>query len=246
MKKFWSENAYEYYKAASLYYNYPEVPFGSFFRKIIGKEDVVADIGCGFGITSLYLAQMSRKVFAIDQDSYALEKVEAAMKMQGVDNVVPICAQWPKLPVEEWDVAVGIYHHHFANTADRIDALVKKTKKAGIISVQAPRERESFHKELEDRLGLKPRRTKVCENGCYVRGRLEQAGLKVECVIVPHDFGQPVKTMEEAISFMQDQMKVGDKCRQTIADFAKEYVEEIDGGYLLPIRRYNCVITFEK
>lgn len=54
MKKFWPENSYELYKKACMMLNYPEIPFGKFLKEIIKKEDTVADIGCGFGIPSLY------------------------------------------------------------------------------------------------------------------------------------------------------------------------------------------------
>lgn len=50
MKEFWSENSHELYKRACIMLNYPGVPFGKFLKEIINKDDIVADIGCGFGI----------------------------------------------------------------------------------------------------------------------------------------------------------------------------------------------------
>ena len=62
----------EYYKKATSFWNYPEIPYGSALRRMILPTDVVADIGCGIGIVSRYLAPFCRKVIAIDQDETPL------------------------------------------------------------------------------------------------------------------------------------------------------------------------------
>ena len=61
----------DYYKKATSFWNYPEVPYGSALREMIRPTDVVADIGCGIGIVSRYLAAISRKIIAIDKDALA-------------------------------------------------------------------------------------------------------------------------------------------------------------------------------
>ena len=58
----------DYYKKATAFWNYPEVPYGPSLREMILPTDIVADIGCGIGIVSRYLASISRGVIAIDKD----------------------------------------------------------------------------------------------------------------------------------------------------------------------------------
>jgi len=49
----------DYYKKATSFWNYPDVPYGPALKDMIRPTDVVADIGCGIGIVSRYLAGIS-------------------------------------------------------------------------------------------------------------------------------------------------------------------------------------------
>ena len=246
MTKFWSDHAYEFYKRACDHGNYPEVPFCPMLRKLISPNDVVADIGCGFGITSLYLAKLCRQVLAIDQDPYALKMLREQIELQKVRNIQTLQGTWPNLTCEDWDIAIGIYHHHFANDAEKVNQLIAKTRKGGLICTQGTKERESFHLAVAKKLELPEEKHLHCSNGCYVRGRLEQAGLKVQCTMVAHDFDQPVTDQAEAVRFILDQMKLDDQHYETIANSIDEYTKNHNGTLLVPIRRYNCVLIFEK
>lgn len=245
MKNFWSEQRYQQYIKSTSFWNYPEIPFGPFLKKIIKPDDIVADIGCGFGVASVYLAQFCRKVYAIDQDSFALQKVEIAAREKGVNNIETICAVWPNFDLGQYDVIVALYHYHFAHQAEKIAKLKEMTGRAGIISCQGTRERESFHLDLKKRLGLPWTENDInCENGCYVKGRLEQAGFQVKCDTVPHDFGQPVDSIEEAALFMIDQLKLDQSYRSEVQRFAQNNLIKIRGQLVIPIKRFNCLLTY--
>lgn len=243
MKKFWSEKGYQLYKKATSFWNYPEEPFGPYLKKIIKPTDIVADIGCGFGITSAYLAQFCSKVYAIDQDYFAIQKTKKNARKKQIDNIEAICAVWPEVNIEPCDVVIGLYHYHFAHEVPKIQKLKEITKRAGIISCQGIQERESFHLGLKKRLGLLAGELN-CENGCYIRGRLEQAGFKVQCASVFHDFGQPVDSLEEATSFMLDQLKLDKSYTSAVYRLAGDYITIIKGQSIIPIKRYNCLLTY--
>lgn len=231
------------YKKAAAYWNYPEVPYGPALRELIGPDDVVADIGCGIGVVSQFMAPLCKQVLAIDKNEEALESLRKDLQEKSIDNVKPIHARWPDAPQEEWDIAVAIYHYHFGYTALEIDTLLRKTRKGGLIVSQGLKERESFHEEVRQELGLQDRIT-GCVGSCYVRGRLEQAGFKVTCEEMVHDFGQPVDSKAEAIAFLRHQFRLDEGYEDKLSEIALDYVENIDGQMVFPIKRFNCLLRF--
>ncbi|HOF28621.1 MAG TPA: methyltransferase domain-containing protein, partial [Anaerolineaceae bacterium] len=77
----------EFYKKATAFWNYPEVPYGPALRGMIRPTDVVADIGCGIGIVSRYLAGLCRRVIAIDRDETALDVLRAELSGEDCGNI---------------------------------------------------------------------------------------------------------------------------------------------------------------
>jgi len=97
---------------------------------MIRPKDVVADIGCGIGIVSRYLAAISRKVIAIDKDENALKVLNEDLNRLGLENIEVVHARWPSINTDDWDVAVAFYHHHFGFTTFEIETLLRKTAAA--------------------------------------------------------------------------------------------------------------------
>ncbi len=244
MKSFWTADAHLEYEKATGYYNYPEVPFGDLLREMIRPTDVVADIGCGFGVVSLWLSRICRHVIAIDQDETAIRRLQERMQEEGIANITTHLAIWPDVDCDDWDVAVSMYHHRFAYTQEKIDTLAKKTRREGLVTAQGIRERVSFHEPMREILGLEQRDTS-CENGCYVRGRLEQAGFTTDCKLMPHDFGQPVDSFEKGVDFMMRQLKLEDDRRKEVEALAPQWMEQVGDQQIVKILRENCVIRFQ-
>ena len=233
----------EAYKKAAAYWNYPEVPYGQFLRELIRPDDVVADIGCGIGVVSQFMAPLCKKVLAIDKNDEVLQSLRRDLTEKSIGNVKPIHACWPDVPEEDWDIAISIYHYHFGYTGLEIETLLRKTRRGGLIINQGLKERESFHEKLSQELGL-PERFSGCAGSCYVRGRLEQAGFHVTCEEIVHDFGQPVDSKEEAIAFLQNQMRLDERHNERLNEIALDYVENIAGQMVFPIKRFNCLLRF--
>lgn len=51
------------------------------FDRFINKDDVVFDLGCWYGITSLYLAHLANTVYAIDPDPVCFEEITKNLKL---------------------------------------------------------------------------------------------------------------------------------------------------------------------
>lgn len=245
MKKFWYEGAYKPYRNATDYLNYPEIPFGNKLRDVIRPTDRVADIGCGFGIVSRYLAHMADSVLAIDQDANAIAQLKEDAAQDGITNIDTLIGIWPNIETEPWDVAIAFYHHMFAETTEKVEQLVRLTKREGLVTAQGNQGRESFHEPLMEALGLAEERPNACANGCYVRGRLEQAGCECTCEQVEHDFGQPTESFEDAVTFMMNQLGLDPTWREKVEALAPDYVTQSKGQWYVPITRHICLIHFK-
>ena len=235
----------DYYKKATAFWNYPEVPYGPSLREMILPTDVVADIGCGIGIVSRYLASISRGVIAIDKDENALKVLQEDLARQGPDNIEVVHACWPNIHTQDWDVAVAFYHHNFGYTSPQVETLMQKTRRCGMIVAQGLRPREGFYEDLGREFGI-VESERSCVGSCYVRGRLEQAGFSVTCQEVFHDFGQPADSKAEVVAYAMKQLRLEDHQRQHLEDVILDYVEYVDGKIVLPIKRYNCMLKFYK
>ncbi len=92
-------------------------------------------------------------------------------------------------------------------------------------------------------LNLKDRQS-ACVGSCYVRGRLEQAGFEVSCEQIEHDFGQPVDSLEESVAFLRNQLFLDETYEERLKEIAFDYVENVNGQMVLPIKRNNCMLRF--
>lgn len=238
-------DAFNFYTKATDFGNYPENPFGDLFREIIQPEDTVADLGCGFGVVSQYLGPLCRRVISIDKDLSSLEILKKQIKKKNIQNIDIVQGRWPETPLSHWDVTVATYHYHFAYTKQEIDELLAHTRRSGLITCQNTSDRESFHNEFLRRLGL-PVNVIKCENGCYVKGRMEQAGLKVRCDLINHDFSQPVDSNEEAVKFIASQLHLDNSYLEKVSRYTQDFIENRGGRLVLPIKRKICVLVFEK
>jgi ubiquinone/menaquinone biosynthesis C-methylase UbiE len=233
----------DYYKKATSFWNYPEVPYGPALRRMVLPTDVVADIGCGIGIVSRYLSSISQRVLAIDKNETALKVLSDDLKHKGPDNIEVVHARWPEVHTEDWDVAVAFYHHRFGSTSAEIETLLRKTRRCGIVVNQGIRPREGFYEDLGREFGL-TEQAESCVGSCYVRGRLEQAGFTVTCTEIFHDFGQPVDSKAEAVAYAMKQLRLEEHQRQRLEEIILNFVECVGEQMILPIKRYNCMLQF--
>jgi protein-L-isoaspartate(D-aspartate) O-methyltransferase len=67
----------------------------------IGRDDVVLDVGCGSGYASAVMAQLARKVVALEEDPALAHGAGARFAELAISNVVPVegalTVGWPEL-----------------------------------------------------------------------------------------------------------------------------------------------------
>lgn len=242
MSTYWPDFAYGLYERACMELDYPHIPFGPFINKLISRDDVVADIGCGIGMPAFYLAQRCKNVIAIDENKDALDYLEKRKEKEGVYNITTICGKWPDVPMEPCDALISFYASGVTRDKYRIEMLLK-TARRGILTGPGPNPDGGFFMDIAKALGV-PGREQKCDNGCLVRGKLEMMGCKVSCETIVHDFGQPLNDIEEATKFLSWQLRLDESYFIRIKDVAEKFLTTQNGKLYLPNPRSICILTY--
>lgn len=244
--KFWPEDSLRWYENACQMFEYPKRQYGEMLAGIIGKEDTVLDLGCGNGAASLLIAPWCKQVIALDQDEEALLQLEKRMKQQNISNIVPKCSVWSSSASFDADIVIALHVHKALRSFENLSFLYQTVKKGGMIACQATADSsEEPFAQLKKELGIFLK-YEQCKNGCYTKGVLEGLGASVKCQRFKYDFGQPLDSMEEAARFISWQLHADDSCQDVIRKYLPLYVKPCNEGYVVPIVRQSCGITFLK
>lgn len=245
MMEFWTEESENWYLDSCKFLNYPEIPLGEYFEKAIRPEDTVFDLGCAYGITSLYLAKKCSKVYALDFSPRAVGWLENHIKENDIDNIVPVCGRFPSADIPVCDVTVILYVNKLIHSLDQAKAVLAATGREGFLLVNHADETGSIHDLALNQLGMKGSNY-VCRNGCYVVGLFEALGAKCDCHIIEHDYGQPVDSIEEAARFLRSMLRFGEDMLPQLQTVAQAIITEREGRLYLPNNRRSCLIHFVK
>ncbi len=113
----------------------------------------IADIGCGPGVFSVEIAKRVGDlgfVYAIDSNSYMVDRVESLVKAMKLNNVKAIktdASDLSVIPSESVDISIFIYSlHHINRKVDAIREALRITRRGGRIFILDPIwERFFFH-----------------------------------------------------------------------------------------------------
>ena len=237
---------YKWYRDACKAFNYPAAPYGSLIRALVAGGDTVLDLGCGIGAASIMVSPWCKEVVALDEDEAALACLQAAARERTISNIVIRHGAWPPAAPLRADVVIALHVSRAMHSPGNLKLVFESARKGGFIACQAPVSRldEPF-RELKEELGITTGYGK-CVNGCFVRGGLEASGARVSCEKKVYEFGQPLDTMEEAVRFISWQIGADAAMIGTVEKRAERYAHKSGGGYLVPITRHSCAISFVK
>lgn len=138
----------------------------------IGDDKRVLDLGCGTGITSMFVAkETNSQVFAVDLWCSASDNYKR-FKGWGIDSsVIPIYADASELPFanDYFDVVISVdAYHYFAGEENFFsDKVLPFVKKGGLVLIAVPGLKEEFErdvpKEMTDWLGEEYKKFHSCE-----------------------------------------------------------------------------------
>ena len=239
-------DCHRWYRSACEMFNYPAGPYGDNIKALITGGDTVLDLGCGIGVASVMMSPWCKKVIALDQDKAALACLAAHCRERKITNVAIKHGAWPLAVHIRADIVIALHVPRILHSAANLKLVFESANKGGFIACQAPVSRwsEPFY-DLKEELGITTDYEK-CQNGCSVRGGLEVLGASVTCEKKVYEFGQPLDVLEEVIRFISRQIGADDSMIKTVEKQAERYAQKTGGGYMVPITRQSCAISFVK
>ena len=181
----WSENKLELYIRAAKYTRFNE-RLGKIIKENIGDNKEIWDIGSGVSFLSLYLSEYSKSVYCVDICEDALSKLDKLILDKNILNIKTINKSYEEFFDENESTEVIILSH-FLNIIDNLELLLSKAEKIVIIKNKNERKDKSLCKyskqNIEDveRFLMK-----------------EYDDLNYKKILYKDDFGQPLKSIEEA------------------------------------------------
>ena len=140
----------------------PRINILKIFRRKIGNlHGTIADIGCGNGYLSIFMAKKYRDIIKID----AIEGSEKAVRTllpRNIDfhgmteKVNPVLANFDQLEEEKYDFvfAMGAIHHS-KNLQETSNSIYRSLKKGGVLVAQEPAMPDyTTHSEYEEKYNI--------------------------------------------------------------------------------------------
>ena len=204
------------------------------------------DLGCGIGAAAIMVSPWCREVIALDADEDALACLAAHCRERNVTNIAVKHGVWPLATPIGADIVVALHVSRVLHSAANLELVFESANKGGFIACQSPvSRRDELFLELKEELGITTNYEK-CQNGCFVRGCLEVLGARMSCEKKVYEFGQPLDTLEEAVRFISWQIGADDSMIKTVEKRIGRYTQKTGGGYMVPITRQSCAISFLK
>ena len=186
----WDEKKIEYYMRASMrtgfHKNIAEkiVPF-------LKEEDEIVDIGCGPGVIDFELSPYVKSIKAIDIEPEIIEYLKKLVERSKIDNIFPVLGDASEIEGELGDVTLMCF---FSGEIDSQKKIIDAAKRLAIIITHG----EGNSKNTSKISGNTRKRS--AEDTVK---ELDAFGCNYDRINLQLDFGQPLKSLEEAKEFLE-------------------------------------------
>ena len=187
----WTPDKIRWYQDACEYpWNNRNQLLADAIMKHLSKEVTICDLGCGIGGLSLVLSPKVHQVIAVDQNHHALECLRESIYKKQIHNIEVMEGNYKNLELSPLpDVTILCMTGGLVPHLKEVLSLTGKelyfiTGNSGYHHFKTHKKKKSF------------------ETTEQIKASLEANGLKYEEEILLTRFGQPFKSMEDAVLFM--------------------------------------------
>lgn len=183
----------------------------------------VCDVGCGLGYLSLELAKVVPYVTAVEVDEEAISVLRENCTMRGIDNIHVLCSDAFSL-----DKSYQFDHMIFCvfGTVEEVLSIGEKHCTGDILLITR---NEKHHRFSHEKEALRDRKYSF-ENKCY---ELRKRGIPFESEEFTLEFGQPLRSLEDAAAFYALYSKKGNLTQEELLE-RLEKTNRQDFPYYLP------------
>lgn len=186
----WDEKKIEYYMRASMRTGFHK-NLAEEIAPFLNEDDEVVDIGCGPGVIDFELSPFVKSIKAIDIEPEVIEYLKKLVERSKIDNIFPTLGDAFDIESGLGDVALMCF---FSGDDAFQKRIIDVAKRLAIIITHG----EGAVKNTSKISGGK--RKKCAED--FVK-ELDALGYKYDRINLQLDFGQPLKSLEEAKEFLE-------------------------------------------
>jgi SAM-dependent methyltransferase len=241
---FWTPRRARWFAQAVQVSDFPAQTVKALEPILVGCRSVL-DVGAGVGALTVPLAQAVEKVTALEPAPAMLEELRANLAHHRLTNVTCIPAAWGKAALPPHDLIL------VANVSSIFDDLL------GFLTSAEPLARRAI--ALVRNVGSGAEKFYQGELYPLVLGRpyparedylrtitlLHGLGIYADVRIIGYHFDQPFESLEEAVEFWKEQMRLTDpdQVRRLLA-FLQTKLQRVGSRLVAPMRRQSAVITW--
>ena len=232
----WSEKSIRWYQNAAMYGSYHK-QLAKKIKPYIDPESRVCDLGCGVGYLTKELAPYVREITGLDSNPQAIDFLKKQIELEQLRNVEAVLADLEEAnpPMVPYDTIILCLFGGLRTCYDKVSRWTSHK----LIYISSVREDHAF------KAGHKLNSSETAEE---TRDFLVEKGIPFQVEIVKLPFGQPLKTMDEAVEFVRHYDKTSTK--QEIYDYLNEKLiirqEDKTYPFYLPNEKKLAVFVIER
>ena len=229
----WSEKTIRWFADASAFTGFHKKLAAMLAERLPGKG-TLADLGCGTGLIDFELAPRYERVVCVDVCEEALASLRAGADVRAMTNIETRLADAGSIS-ERFDDVIAVFY----GDAELIVKKLLPLAKAGFAAV--------VHASPDGKLGPEDYRLKKTDTAAAAEALLTELGIDYERTDVSLEYGQPLRTVEDAREFTRAYSA------RPPADAVDEYLEknlvatgERDFPLYLPNEKNFSILTVLK